>query len=157
MGSMKEKGRKGKRASFADFERAHFERGVRTAAQLASEYDGASANPYRIEDCILGKLNVKGARIKARKNTRSQVVARTALAEAEDRALTRGFGLALSEMQQRFDQSSLVAEVCQAFGKATMKDFKEAGLEAYDLKHLRKCLPKVQAPKTKAKKAKRTA
>jgi hypothetical protein len=50
-----------------------------------------------------------------------------------------GFGLALAEMQRRFGQESTIAEVCKAAG-LDMKKFKDAGLDEYDLKELRKCL-----------------
>jgi hypothetical protein len=36
-----------------------WKRGIQQAAELASEYDGVSSHPFRLEDCILAKLNMK--------------------------------------------------------------------------------------------------
>jgi hypothetical protein len=40
--------------------------GILVAAELASEYDRSSIHPYRLGDCILGKLNLM--KRKPRKN-----------------------------------------------------------------------------------------
>ncbi len=47
-----------------------FARGVRAAADIASQYDHLSGHDYRVSDCILGKLNVL-----ARKPRRSRRMA----------------------------------------------------------------------------------
>lgn len=44
---------------------AGFYRGVRAAAALAAEYP--TTHPYRLDDCIEGKLNVPGARARPRR------------------------------------------------------------------------------------------
>lgn len=41
-------------------------KGVRMAAEIASEYDHSSSHPYLVSECILGKLNV--LKRKPRKN-----------------------------------------------------------------------------------------
>jgi hypothetical protein len=56
-----------------------------------------------------------------------------------DKEWVMGFGLALSEVNKRFGQESLIQEVCQAAGM-TVKRFEESGLDEYDLKELKKCL-----------------
>lgn len=43
--------------------------GILVAAELASQYDGSSIHPYRLEDCILAKLNLLKGRL--RKNKRA--------------------------------------------------------------------------------------
>lgn len=62
-------------------------------------------------------------------------------AELVDDSWVAGFGLALSEVQQRFQQSDLIRDVCMAAG-VTMDMFVSSGLDEYDLKHLRPCLSK---------------
>lgn len=39
-------------------ERQAWEKGVRVAADVASTYDHLSSHPFRVSDCILGKLNL---------------------------------------------------------------------------------------------------
>jgi len=56
-----------------------------------------------------------------------------------DGSWVAGFGLALSEVQQRCGQHTTIADVCNAAG-LTMVDFKRSGLDEYDLKSLRQCL-----------------
>ena len=46
--------------------------GILVAAELASTYDGSSLHPYKLGDCILGKLNLlKG---KPRKNENGAMI-----------------------------------------------------------------------------------
>ncbi len=52
-----------------------------------------------------------------------------------------GFGLALAEVNRGHDQPSMIQEVCRT-ADLDIKAFKKAGLDEYDLKELRKCLPK---------------
>lgn len=52
-----------------DVEDAAFRRGAEAAAGLAGEYNGSTTHPYRLDDCILGKLNMREG--KPRKNTRA--------------------------------------------------------------------------------------
>jgi len=53
---------------------SEYERGVRAAAGLASEYDGCSSHPLRLEDCILGKLNMLEGRPRRNKRVGGCVV-----------------------------------------------------------------------------------
>lgn len=66
-----------------------------------------------------------------------------------------GVGYALAEMQRHFDNSQSVQDVARATG-LTYQDFKSAGVAPYDLKMLRKALPRVskRKPKRRAAKAK---
>lgn len=48
--------------------RASLAEGIRLAADVAKDYDSLSSHPYRVSDCILGKLNVMKGR--PRKNRR---------------------------------------------------------------------------------------
>lgn len=38
---------------------SEFERGARAAADVAAQYNATSSHPYRLDDCILGKLNLR--------------------------------------------------------------------------------------------------
>jgi hypothetical protein len=44
-----------------------FRYGIFIAAELASQYDSSSSHPYKLQDCIMGKLNMLPKR-KVRKN-----------------------------------------------------------------------------------------
>lgn len=60
-----------------------------------------------------------------------------------NRSWVNGFGLALAEVNRRFGQEATIVEVARAagfVGKVGLKSFKDAGLEEYDLRELRKCL-----------------
>ena len=46
-----------------------FRRGAEAAADIADIYNGVTAHPYRLGDCILGKLNLRKG--KPRKNRRA--------------------------------------------------------------------------------------
>jgi hypothetical protein len=96
-----------------------FQKGVRLAASVAKDYDKYSSHDHLVSDCILVKLNVTERRA-PRKNPK---------AGAE---WLRGFGTALSEMQNRFDQASLVHEVMKSAG-VRLSTLKKAGLSEYDL------------------------
>jgi hypothetical protein len=43
-----------------------FKKGIKFAAEIADQYNGSTTHPYRLGDCILGKLNV--GKMKPRKN-----------------------------------------------------------------------------------------
>jgi hypothetical protein len=109
-------------------------RGAKDAAAMAGEYDGSSTHPYRLEDCILGKLNI-GRRAKPRKNPRK-------VQDPKD-AWSCGFGLALAEVNRAFAQPTTVRDVARAAGftgKEGLQELKRVGLDSYDLKELKKCL-----------------
>lgn len=57
----------------AELDEASFKYGISVAAELASEYDTSSIHPYRLQDCILAKLNLlpKG---RIRKNLNAQKI-----------------------------------------------------------------------------------
>lgn len=113
-------------------ERKAYERGVKVAAELAGDYDSSSTHPYRLEDCILGKLNVPGAPLDARRNKHAKK-------NNVDDSWDRGFGIALAEVNRRWAHPTLVAAIVRDEG-LTIAKFKKAGLAEFDLKQLRKCL-----------------
>lgn len=53
-----------------------YERGARVAASLAGEYDGCSTHAYRLEDCVLGKMNLLHDRKRPRRNPKRSRVTR---------------------------------------------------------------------------------
>lgn len=64
-----------------------------------------------------------------------------------DDSWVAGFGLALSEVQQRYEIPDVIKQVCDAAG-VDMAMLKASGLDKYDLKYLRQCLnPDVTHPK----------
>jgi hypothetical protein len=60
----------------------------------------------------------------------------------DDDSWTLGFGLALAEVNRRRDCPSLIAEVARDAGFDSMDQFESAGLDEFDLKELRKCIPR---------------
>ena len=109
---------------------SEFQRGVRAAADIARSYDSTSTHPYRLDDCILAKLNV--GRRKPRKNPHVQ--------RSERDAWLSGFAVALAEMHRRLlngNDSTGVCEVARVAG-LTLTSARAAGVSAFDLKELKK-------------------
>lgn len=102
-----------------------FVRGAKAAADVASSYESVSAHPYRLQDCILMKLNLT-RRKKPRANRR-----------ANDEWL-KGFGLALAEASRQLGAPSGIGVVLRDSG-VTLAMLQRAGLEGFDLDELRKC------------------
>lgn len=105
-----------------------FRRGAIAAAAVATDY--VTTHPYRLDDCILGKLNLRDA--KPRKNRRQL--------PAQDVAWNRGVATALAEIHRRLLQgndSTSVRAVASTCG-LTMALAKKIGISPYDLKELRK-------------------
>ena len=63
-------------------------------------------------------------------------------AKLVDAAWVAGFGLALSEVEQRLSQPSVIRNVCDAAG-VDMAAFRASGLEGYDLKFLRRAFKRL--------------
>lgn len=82
-----------------------FVRGAKAAASVAEQYNGATTHLYRLEDCILAKLNI--GRRKPRRN-------RKAL-RSEQSSWLAGFAVALAEMH-KLNGGSHVREVARAAG-----------------------------------------
>jgi hypothetical protein len=43
---------------FLAMQKAEFRRGAEAAAAIAADYNATSSHPYRLDDCILSKLNL---------------------------------------------------------------------------------------------------
>ena len=109
---------------------SEFRRGVAAAAELAGSYNASSTHPYRLDDCILAKLNVR--RAKPRRNAQVQ--------RPEQQSWMSGYAVALAEMHRRLsggNDSTGVCEVAFAAG-LTLKAAKAAGVSAFDLKELKR-------------------
>lgn len=109
---------------------SEFQRGARAAADVARSYNSTSTHPYRLDDCILAKLNV--SRRKPRLNRKVQ---------RNDRDVwLSGFAVALAEMHRRLvggNDSTGVCEVARVSG-LTLKSARAAGVSAFDLKELKR-------------------
>jgi hypothetical protein len=102
-----------------------WERGVRDAAAIADNYNSSTTHPYRLGDCVAGKLNV--GRAKPRPNKEK-------IKKPAD-ALTHGMCVALAEMHRACGDSSAVVQVARDAG-ITLKEAKAAGTDAFDWKEL---------------------
>ena len=110
--------------------RTDFQRGAIAAAAVAETYDPTSTHPFRLGDCILGKLNIR--KQKPRINGRCS--------RNERDAWLSGFAVALAEIHRLLlngNNSSGVCEVARNAG-VTIKSARAAGVSAYDLKELKK-------------------
>jgi hypothetical protein len=105
-----------------------FVRGVKCAADIAAQYDSSSTHAYRLDDCILCKLNVI-KREKPRKNKHRLTHPGT--------AWIHGYAVALAEMHRLGGHSSTVCEAARAAG-LTLRDAKGAGTDPFDLRELKK-------------------
>ena len=110
-----------------------YTRGVIAAADVASQYNRSTSHPYRLDDCILDKLNVT-KRKKPRKNTEK-------LPSTED-TLLLGFGLGLVEMLAQFGGAG--QETGGAFCRAaasrglTLKVARRLGMMSGDVDRLKR-------------------
>lgn len=108
-----------------------FKRGAIVAADIAATYNSSTTHPYRLDDCILAKMNIIG-RQKPRRN-------KMALRPPNDSFLV-GFAIALAEMHRRLaggNDSTGVREVARSVG-LTLTSARALGLSSFDLKQLRK-------------------
>lgn len=97
-----------------------FSNGVICAADVAADFDDLSAHTYRISDVVLCKLN----------QTRRKFPRRNLMADV---AWTRGFALALAEVQRAAGCDSVTKRVLRNAG-LTVKKLRAAGVEDYDIK-----------------------
>lgn len=95
--------------------------GIKAAAGIAADYNSSSDHPYRLDDCILAKLNV--SRRRPRLNPKSPFL--------------QGYATALASLIRLYDKPSLVKSVMTMDG-ITLKKLIDAGAEEFDLKQLRK-------------------
>jgi len=103
-------------------------KGVEAAASLASEYDSSSTHEYRLEDCILCKLNVTNLKKPRRNRDRLQ---------HPNFAFTAGMVLALAEVHRMYGCSSTIVSVAKDAG-ITLAIARASGVDAYDWRELRR-------------------
>ncbi len=107
-----------------------FARGARAAADLAHNYDSSSTQEYRLDDCILAKMNLR--RTRPRRNRVRQ--------ESPAHAWMRGFAMALGEVHALLvdgNHEKAIREICRAAG-VDLAALRAAGVVAYDMRRLRK-------------------
>jgi hypothetical protein len=109
---------------------SEFERGVRAASAVASDYNGSTIHAYRLDDCIAEKLNI--GRTKPRRN-------RKRLQDPKD-AWICGLSVGLSEMHRKLlggNDSAGIVETARNCG-LTVALAKKAGVSPFDWKELRR-------------------
>lgn len=104
-----------------------FVRGARSAAGVAGTFNSVTTHGYRLEDCVLAKLNLRAA--KPRRN-------RVKAESAEDGFL-RGFALALADVHRRSKDSQAVAHAAASAG-VTLTRLKEIGVASFDVRELKR-------------------
>lgn len=107
-----------------------FQQGAVAAADLACGYNASSTHPYRLDDCILAKLNIR--KQKPRRNPHAQ--------RTEQDAWLAGFATALAEMHRRLlngNDSTGVRKVAQAAG-LTIRAARAVGVSPFDLRELQR-------------------
>ena len=108
-----------------------FVRGVEAAAGVAEQYNSSTTHPYRLDDCILCKLNVT-KRQKPRLNKKKL--------ERPADTWVQGFATALAEMHRRLPGGSDSSGVCEVAHNAgiTIEIAKDAGVSPFDLRELKR-------------------
>jgi hypothetical protein len=104
-----------------------YRRGARTAAAVADSFNSSTTHPNRLGDCILIKLNLK--KMPPRRNRQAIKTPKASFAH--------GMGLALAEMHRKTGARTAVVEVAREAG-LTYAELRDAGVDAYDLKELRR-------------------
>lgn len=110
--------------------RSEFQRGAIAAASVAETYDSTSTHPYRLGDCILGKLNIR--KPKPRINRQAP--------RNERDAWLSGFAVALAELHRQLLHGNNSSGVCAAASNAglTLTSARAAGVSDFDVRELRK-------------------
>jgi hypothetical protein len=109
---------------------SEFKRGAIAAAAVAEAYESTSTHPFRLGDCILGKLNIR--KQKPRINRQAP--------RNERDAWLSGFAVALAELHRQLLHGNNSSGVCAAAKNAglTIAAARAAGVSAFDLKELKK-------------------
>lgn len=106
-----------------------FKRGAEAAADVAAQYP--TTHPYRLDDCILSKLNLTNRKPRRNKHR---------LRDPED-AWFNGFATALSEMHHQLlaggANSPGTRDVASAAG-LTLARAKASGVSSFDLRELKR-------------------
>ena len=110
----------------SDFQKG-YRHGAEAAADQADQYNGSTTHPNRLGDCILGKLNLRTAKVRRNK----------AKIRRYDDGVTQGMALALAEMQRATGDDGAVCEVARAAG-LTLDECRKVGVDPYDLRALKK-------------------
>ena len=110
--------------------RSEFQRGAIAAASVAETYDSTSTHPYRLSDCILGKLNIR--KQKPRVNQQAP--------RNERDAWLSGFAVALAELHRQLLHGNNSSGTCAAAKNAglTIASARAAGVSDFDLQELKK-------------------
>lgn len=101
--------------------------GIQMAADIAAQYNASTTHPYRLEDCILFKLNVRKQKPRLNKER----------LESPDDAWTRGFVIALAESHRHIPDDVVTCEAAANAG-ITLTVAKKAGVDPYDWRELKK-------------------
>jgi hypothetical protein len=112
-----------KRTPLSLLKASEYARGARDAADLTTEYECVNSHPYRLSDCILGKMNLRDG--KPRKNPRA------------GSQFWQGYALVLADIIRDYGECSLACNVMMGNG-TTLKTFRRAGVDNYDMIELRK-------------------
>ena len=110
--------------------RAAWESGAHQAAAVAADYNSSTTHPYRLEDCILGKLNIR----KAAPRRNLQAVT------CHEHSWLQGLANGLVSMNEDLlggSNSKAVIRACHAAG-ATLDDFRRAKVLPSLIKALKK-------------------
>lgn len=110
--------------------RADFTRGAKAAAGVAAGYNATSSHPYRIDDCILLKLNVTCGSPRPNKAKQPHAI----------NSWFQGFATGLAEMHRRLAGGADSTGVREAARNAglTLARARIAGVSGYDLRELKK-------------------
>lgn len=103
-----------------------FKRGVRAAADVADGYNGSTTHPYRLGDCVAGKLNVGRAR--PRLNAKAL--------ESPSDAMVRGICLVLAQMHRHGRCNGADVREVAADAAVTIETARRAGVERFDWREL---------------------
>lgn len=106
---------------------SEFTRGAVAAAAVAGDYNSTSAHPFRLDDCVLAKLNIRAK--KPRRNKKKL--------QDPELTWTAGFFIALAEIHRLSHNSSSVCEVVHNAG-LTLDAAKAAGVDSFDLRELKR-------------------
>ena len=101
-------------------------RGVVTAAAVADSYNASTTHEFRLGDCILGKLNLRG---KPRRN-------RQKIANPDDTWMI-GAAVALAEVHRMTHDGASIRHAATTCG-LTLAYARRVGVSAYALKELKK-------------------
>lgn len=104
-----------------------FVRGAKAAADIAANYNSSTLHSYRLDDCILAKLNMRTKQ--PRRNSKK--------IESPDNSWVQGYAVALAEVHRICHNTSSILEAAKGAG-LTIKSLQEAGVSAFDWRELKR-------------------